>query len=499
MKVKTWFTLCSIVCAVLIGLSGKLAISFGDDHSNSAQAGFEFTKAVSAQSDASETSDDPVLPTDADHAADTGDMADVETDVKEEQEEDNDKDDEDVVYVESDLAKVKPPCQDLLKAFLTRDSKNSNSSSTTKTGPFIYGTSLGMRLDEVVGNLEKLVSKKGDAKKEIKESAIITSSVPECSLAWRESKDKNDNPGFKKVRNPALFSGDSNKIIPHFDYGLCTKKLVEIEKDIRINGLLGNDAAVERQRQISKSVKDDFCLNSLTVRKLKKNKWTSYVKYHFREEYTNQDCQENTDLSKQVSDEGTEKNQCPLIVTKIEWKSDWADHSNWLAFARADILKQFQGDLLGNSAPTPHKWLIDNGPVIRYWWSDNQSKGQFAGTTRQIQNWDEFRHAYCKCKYAKKCSCDNANKTTKPDTFLTLDISYQPTAVLTISRGPVFEEPWERRQKRYIAEQVHAASTAQFKNNEFLSVEGNSRWMHQSPIKNDSQTGASNNKATETR
>jgi hypothetical protein len=194
------------------------------------------------------------------------------------------------------------------------------------------------------------------------------------------------------------------------------------------------------------AVLQNICLNSATVRTALRDRWANYIHIALRENMdavteTDPDCPE---CGPRFKVGAYRQGDVPHSrVTDIAWKNTWLDRQQWLVMVRDHFLARLKTEGLDPNyqLPGPAR-LVYCGPEVRYGGVPTGKQYYW----KNLQPGDKY-------------NCDTwrpgpRDTRTAPGFYKELTISFEPDATLLLSRGPAFQDKWDRDQSRLVGRAV---------------------------------------------
>ncbi len=324
--------------------------------------------------------------------------------------------------------------------------------------PSIFGIALGNDRNALMRRLAWMVDKVPASKTELRQRC-----------PWLQGPNAGGKL-FQAEKQPAheadiipIFLNPGDKAQPlvptiTITYTPCTNDLVSAKKTAQ-NQL---NAGEIRKGQVQ-AVEDGLlrvepnnfasaCIDNVSVENFVQDQFALYARFFFRETAPDPSKQPKQEDRKQCTPETVGQYSGPngQKIHKIEWKTHWPDYEKWLYLARKDVLNSFK-DVLDDGKSRSHGKWTSGGTKVRYNWLVDKNNKVAKGSFKRITEWADFKRNYCKCAANdKKCYCSGQMDMQ----FITLDIGYNPTAKVTLSKGPEYEEAWEYLRNRFVTEEI---------------------------------------------
>jgi hypothetical protein len=197
---------------------------------------------------------------------------------------------------------------------------------------------------------------------------------------------------------------------------------------------------------VTDAVLQNVCLSGATVRTAIRDRWANYVHVALREDMgpviePDPDC---ADCGPRFKVGSYRPGEVPHSeVTDIAWKNTWLDRQQWLVLVRDHFLARLRTEGLDPNYKFPGPaHLVYCGPEIAY-------GGVPSGKHYYWRSFQPGDKENCASWRPGPKDIGVAGRSYKE-----LTISFAPDATLLLSRGPAYQELWEREQSRLVGRAV---------------------------------------------
>ncbi len=333
--------------------------------------------------------------------------------------------------------------------------------------PLIHGVALGNSPTQLMEHLSRMVRKLPAARAELRQRCpwLDGPTAGRLFQAGKQSARESDIvPIF-------LRTGDgAGPTIPTItiEYTPCTQVIVDtrdfVQQELDAGRIRKGSVEAKEDEKLSEYTPNSFgeaCIDHISIENFVHDQFAVYARYYFRESAPGSKPKGKSSGNAQcrASTNGSYGGAGGQEVHKIEWKTHWPDYEKWLYLARKDVVGSFKKVLDAGKAQRASGVWAEGNTKVRYRWLVDEKQNVSRGSFKQITEWADFKKSYCKCAAGdKKCYCRGDSDMQ----FVTLDVGYNPTAEVTVSKGPEYEEAWEYLRNRFVTERVYSQRRARF-------------------------------------